>query len=103
MDIPDKSIDVYIEGNVGQNRCGVEAASGGLLGLARRLTNGATPGLHFKGLHCYHGSAQHVYNYNDRKQVVAAVAEKTRASKSLLTSNGIPVQCITGGGTGTFE
>ncbi len=52
----DVRLDVYVELDVGQNRCGVATADQAVA-LARAVA--ADSRLRFMGLHAYHGSAQH--------------------------------------------
>lgn len=92
-------LDVYIEVNVGANRCGV-APGIEVLKLAREIA--ACPTLRFAGLHCYHGGAQHMRRPEDRQQAIEQTVETARRMRDALQAEGIPCPCITGAGTGTF-
>ena len=93
-------LTVYVEVNMGGNRCGVEPGEPAL-DLARRIMD--LPHLKFGGLQAYHGSAQHLRTWDERQQAIAGAAEKAGSTRDLLQSNGIPCDQITGAGTGTFE
>ena len=92
-------IDVYVEVDVGAHRCGV-APGEPALELASRIT--ASPPLRFAGLHCYHGSAQHMRSPEDRAAAIAEAVRLTRATVERLEGFGIPVHRVTGAGTASF-
>jgi 3-hydroxy-D-aspartate aldolase len=94
------TLPVYIEVNMGGNRCGVEPGEPAL-GLARQI--GDAPHLVFGGLQAYHGSAQHLRGWEERRQAIAQAAEKAGRTRDLLTRHGIECPTVTGAGTGTFE
>jgi D-serine deaminase-like pyridoxal phosphate-dependent protein len=95
----DARLDVYIELDVGQARCGV-ATPEEAVPLARAIV--AHGRLTFMGLHAYHGSAQHRRGVLERKEVIARAAEKAAAARAALRAAQLPCEIITGGGTGTF-
>ena len=68
----DRHIDVLIEVDVGQHRCGVPPGP-----AAARLADavGRSNRLHFKGLHGYHGKLQMMPTYAER---AAAVRRRAR-------------------------
>jgi D-serine deaminase-like pyridoxal phosphate-dependent protein len=94
------TMPVYVEVNMGGNRCGVEPGQPAL-DLARHVAD--APHLSFAGLQAYHGSAQHVRQWDERRQAIAAAAEKAGSTRELLEKNGIPCPVVTGAGTGSFE
>ncbi|MBW2148419.1 MAG: DSD1 family PLP-dependent enzyme [Deltaproteobacteria bacterium] len=93
-------IPVYVELNVGADRCGVESGQP-VLALAREID--AAPGLRFAGLQAYHGSAQHVRGYEERRTAIASAVEKVSQSLDLLKRHGLPCHIVTGAGTGTYH
>jgi D-serine deaminase-like pyridoxal phosphate-dependent protein len=93
-------LPVYVEINMGGNRCGIEPGAPAL-DLARRI--GDSRHLAFAGLQAYHGSAQHLRGWAERQQAIAGAAEQAAATRDLLSANGIACDNITGAGTGTFE
>jgi D-serine deaminase-like pyridoxal phosphate-dependent protein len=94
-----KSVDVYIEVDVGAHRCGAapgeEAAR-----LAELVVAG--PPLRFAGLHCYHGAAQHLRTPQERAAAIRNASELALLTKNLIEARGIAVDIVTGAGTGTF-
>ena len=93
------NLDVYIEINVGSNRCGVAPGEAAAV-LARQIV--ANPPLRFAGLQCYHGAAQHLRLPQDRAAAVAGAVEAARISRQAIEACGIAVERITGAGTGSF-
>jgi len=94
------TLPVYVEINMGGNRCGVEPGEPAL-DLARHI--GDSPHLNFAGLQAYHGSAQHLRSYEERQKAIHGAVEKAVLTRDLLAANGIACDNITGAGTGTFE
>jgi D-serine deaminase-like pyridoxal phosphate-dependent protein len=94
------TLPVYVEVNMGGNRCGVEPGEPALA-LARQIAE--TPHLAFAGLQAYHGSAQHLRGWEERRQAIAQATEKAGRTRDLLTRHGIDCPTVTGAGTGTFE
>ncbi|SES91097.1 DSD1 family PLP-dependent enzyme [Variovorax sp. OV084] len=95
----DVTLDVYVEVNVGANRCGV-APGEEAVRLAQQIAAGAP--LRFMGLHCYHGPAQHLRAPQDRAAAIAAAAEAARTTRAAIEACGIAVERVTGAGTGSF-
>lgn len=93
------AIDVFIEIDVGQGRCGV-ADDHAALALAQQI--GQHPVLRFAGLQAYHGGAQHLRRSAERAAAIAPSAAKVRAVCERLRAGGIDVPLVTGAGTGTF-
>ena len=94
------TLPVYVEVNMGGNRCGVEPGEPALA-LARQITQ--APHLSFGGLQAYHGSAQHLRGWEERRQAIAGAADKVGRTRDLLARHGIECPTVTGAGTGTFE
>jgi D-serine deaminase-like pyridoxal phosphate-dependent protein len=98
-------IDVLIEVNAGQDRCGVEVTQEGGVSTCVQLAKTVLdcPQLSFKGIHCYHGGIQHTRKAEERRQqVLDGPVTRANIAVSALEAEGIPVQVVTGGGTGTF-
>ena len=91
-------IDVFIEVNVGQNRCGVEPGSPAV-SLALEIRK--HPALNFAGLQAYHGKAQHMRSASDRQSAIASAIKAVSHTRKLIEDAGIKVALVTGGGTGT--
>lgn len=92
-------IDVLVEINVGQNRCGVPQGQPAVE-LAQAMVR--QPLIRFAGIQAYHGKAQHLRNAADRRAVIAQVAQSAAYTRTCITNAGIGVPIITGGGTGTL-
>lgn len=93
-------IDVMIEVDVGQGRCGVERIEQALA-LAEGIA-AAAPHLALRGLQAYHGRAQHVRAVAERADTVARAAARTREFRAALERAGHRIAEISGGGTGSF-
>ena len=95
-------IDVFVEVDVGQGRCGVPAAAAGT--LAQHVVSHASPegGLRFAGLQAYHGAAQHLRGAAEREAASRHAASLARAAQASITAAGIACPLVTGAGTGTF-
>jgi 3-hydroxy-D-aspartate aldolase len=92
-------IPVYVEIDVGSNRCGVQPGQAALE-LARKID--ASSGLRFAGLQAYYGRAQHRRSYQERQAAIASAVEKASLTADLLKRHGLPCDIITGAGTGTY-
>ncbi|VVE02123.1 alanine racemase [Pandoraea morbifera] len=93
-------IAVLPEVDVGQGRCGVDSTDA--LG---RLVDAIDhyEGLRFGGLQAYHGSAQHIANWDERRDTARRAADQASAYVRFLAARGIACPVVTGGGTGTAE
>ncbi len=93
-------LDVYVEVDVGAHRCGV-APGPPALALAEAIAR--EPSLRFRGLHAYHGAAQHLRAPAERRAAVAAAARGAQATRELIEGAGIGCDIVTGAGTGTWQ
>ena len=92
-------MDVLVEIDVGQGRCGVppgEAAVALALAVARH------PRLRFAGLQAYHGRAQHFASAAERREAIARTVQQAAHTRDLIEAAGLPVPLVTGSGTGTL-
>ena len=96
----DARVTVLIEIDVGARRCGVAPGR-----AARDLAQivAASKHLHFDGLQAYHGSAQHVRAFDERRKAIEQATDLARETKALIEAAGIACPRITGAGTGSFE
>ncbi len=92
------SIDVFIELNVGHNRCGVEP---GPAAVALAIEIRKHPALNFAGLQAYHGKAQHMRSASERRDAIVDAVKAVRLTRGLIEDEGIKVALVTGAGTGT--
>lgn len=95
----DAVIDVLVEINVGANRCGV-APGGAALALAKRID--AAPHLRFVGLQAYHGRAQHMREFQQRRAAIDHACAVTRETVEILRRDGLDCEVVAGAGTGTW-
>ncbi|ETL82120.1 hypothetical protein L917_17654 [Phytophthora nicotianae] len=89
-----------VEVNVGQDRCGVDTVEEAVE-LAKKIESYA-PRLEMVGIQAYHGAAQHIRSYDEKKKVIASVAEKAKSVRDALVQEGLTCDVVTGGGTGTY-
>lgn len=92
-------IDVFVEIDVGQGRCGVRPGRSAveLVHEIRRH-----PALRFAGLQAYHGKAQHLRSPQARHEAIATVVQDVLFTKKLIEADGVPVELVTGAGTGSM-
>ncbi|HUH94977.1 MAG TPA: DSD1 family PLP-dependent enzyme [Casimicrobiaceae bacterium] len=92
-------LDAMVEIEVGMQRCGV--APGAPAGeLAKRIAN--APGLRFRGLQAYHGTAQHLPTWDERKRAIESAAQGVRTTLEALERDGVRCDIVSGAGTGTY-
>ncbi len=104
------SIDVFVEIDVGQGRCGVAPTAASRLahqvvshGTAQGDVYGApSGGMRFAGLQAYQGGAQHLRGAAEREAAVRHAVAGVRAAQAGITSAGMRCPLVTGGGTGSF-
>lgn len=92
-------IDVFVEIDVGQGRCGVVPGEAAVQ-LAMEIRK--HPALRFAGLQAYHGQAQHIRNAQHRLQAITEALDKVMITRYMIEAVGIKVGLITGSGTGTL-
>jgi D-serine deaminase-like pyridoxal phosphate-dependent protein len=92
-------IEVFVEIDVGQGRCGI-APGGEAVTLAHEIRK--HPALRFAGLQAYHGKAQHIRSAKERRETIAVVVDDVIYTRRLIEEEGIPVELVTGAGTGTM-
>ena len=93
-------IDVFIEVDIGQGRCGV-APGEPALRLAR-LLQGRSSSLRYAGLQAYQGGAQHLRTVAERRAAIRAAAVLLESTRDLLAAAELAPPLITGAGTGSF-
>jgi D-serine deaminase-like pyridoxal phosphate-dependent protein len=93
-------VGVLVEVDIGMNRCGVEPGEPALA-LARKVQ--AERGLRFVGLQGYDGHLQLIADPDERRAKSLESLEKLIATRRLIERAGIPVEVVTGAGTGTWE
>lgn len=96
----DSLVHVYIEYEMGMNRCGVETPEE-VLGLAEQIR--ACSHLSFDGIQAYAGWLSHEEDENFRKEKAEEAQERLRVLKAFLEQRGIGVKEISGCSTGTVQ
>jgi D-serine deaminase-like pyridoxal phosphate-dependent protein len=93
------SVDVVVEVDVGQRRCGVDPGAPAAA-LARNVL-GHAPALRFRGLQGYAGHIQMLPDPAVRVDQCRAGLQLLLDTRRALEAAGIPVVVVTGAGTGT--
>lgn len=92
-------IDVFVEIDVGQGRCGVPPGAAAVV-LAQEIRRHSA--LHLAGLQAYHGKAQHFRTVQQRREAIAQAVTDVARTRQLIEAAGMTVELVTGAGTGTF-
>ena len=92
-------IDVLIELDVGQGRCGV-AGPEQALAVAEAVKR--AKGLRLKGMQGYQGKLQSMVAYSGRRDAVRAALDHLLQGAQALRERGFTVEVLTGGGTGSL-
>jgi D-serine deaminase-like pyridoxal phosphate-dependent protein len=92
-------IDVFVEIDVGQGRCGVAP---GRMAVDLALEIRKHPALRFAGLQAYHGKAQHLRSPGARRDAIATVVQDVQFTRKLMEKEGLAVTLVTGAGTGSM-
>lgn len=92
-------IDVFIELDVGQKRCGV-AEPADVLPLAQAVAR--HPALRLAGLQAYNGRAQHLRSVAERRAALDVVLGRVREARRIVEAAGLRLPLVTGAGSGTF-
>lgn len=92
-------IDVFVEIDVGQGRCGVPPGQAAVA-LVHEIRK--HPALRFAGLQAYHGKAQHLRTAQQRRDAIAIVVDDVTYTRKLIEAQGIAVDLVTGAGTGSM-
>ncbi len=93
-------LGILVEYDIGMNRCGVRTEEE-YLALAKTVE--ALPNLRYCGIQAYAGHLSHTVSGKERADGVAENGKKIRKLIALLQENGITVETVSGGSTGTAE
>jgi len=91
-------LNILVEVNVGNNRCGVEPGEPAVA-LARQVAEEAS--LNLRGLMGYEGFCQSIPRLEERRAKAEAAMCKLVTSRDMLLDAGMDVEIVSGGGTGT--
>ena len=92
------SLRVFVEINVGMDRCGVEPGPAAVE-LARQVE--AAEGLVFAGLQAYEGHLQNLVPFEERVERTQTDMRKALTAKEHIEAAGLMVGAVSGCGTGT--
>lgn len=90
---------VLVDVNVGQNRTGVKPGEP-VLDLARKVL---AEGLWLRGLMGYEGHVAHLNPGPEQDSAYDSAMSALMKSRCLLEQNGIPIEIVSTGGTGTYS
>jgi D-serine deaminase-like pyridoxal phosphate-dependent protein len=93
-------IELLVEVDIGQNRCGVSTVEA-MLALVDEIAT--HPSLSFRGLQAYHGGVQHVHGWQQRRESAQQSAARAAQFVAALEQRGLRGLTVTGGGTGSIE
>lgn len=98
LDAQHSCVDVLVEVDIGQKRCGVQTheQAVALADLTLRL-----PNVRFAGVQAYHGSIQHTRSFDERQRAARQGAAAAAGFVDALRQAGYACEVVTGGGTGT--
>lgn len=93
-------LNVLLEVNIGQDRCGVESGE-----AAREIAQliSESPGLRFRGAQGYEGHLQHIRDLREREEQCRTAMEALMVAVKQIEAANIPVDIVTTAGTGTFQ
>jgi 3-hydroxy-D-aspartate aldolase len=89
-----------VEIEIGMSRCGVMPGAPAVE-LAKRIAE--SPGLEFRGIQAYHGTAQHMPTHAERVAAIRQAGESVRQTRDALAAVGLSCEIIGGAGSGTFR
>jgi len=95
-----KCVGVVLEIDVGMERCGVRPG-GEALSFARNVSR--MRGVSIKGIMGYEGHAVMIQDFEERKGTCMRALKQLLDTKSLLDGEGIRVDVVSAGGTGTYD
>ena len=96
----DVRLNTLVEINVGSGRCGVSPGPAAVA-LAKQVA--ASSHLSFGGLQAYHGRAQHIRKFEERRLAIESAASQVRETTTQLAAEDIVCARVTGAGTGTWQ
>jgi len=94
------TLSVLVDLDVGDHRTGAKPGKPGLE-LARRVVS--KKNLRLRGLQAYYGIASHVVGFEARTERTQEGMGKAVATRRLLEEDGIEVEILSGGSTGTYN
>jgi D-serine deaminase-like pyridoxal phosphate-dependent protein len=96
----DVTLRALVEVDIGMHRCGVQPGAAALR-LAQQVAD--APRLNLAGLMGYEGHLVQIADPQERFNRVREALIPLQETRELLETNGLPVQIVSGGGTGTYD
>jgi len=93
------TLECLVEIDCGAGRCGVQWGQP-TVDLAKKIA--ASDGLNFSGLQAYQGAAQHVHDFEQRKDQIMAAVKQVTDTVNMLKAEGLECDIIGGAGTGSY-
>jgi len=93
-------VNVLVELNTGMNRAGVQPGEAAL--ALSRLAH-ETPGVCFKGLMAWEGHTVKIPDPEEKRLAVEKSVGQLQESVALCRTAGLPVDIVSGGGSGTYK
>ncbi|MDH3377441.1 MAG: DSD1 family PLP-dependent enzyme [Gammaproteobacteria bacterium] len=93
------TIECLVEIDCGAGRCGVRWGEPAVE-IATRI--GASDGLVFSGIQAYQGAAQHVHDFNERKQKIDVAIQQVADTVDMLKAQRLKCDIVGGAGTGSY-
>jgi D-serine deaminase-like pyridoxal phosphate-dependent protein len=94
------TIDVLVDVNVGQNRCGV-APGDEAVALGKRAVG--SRGLRLRGVMGYEGHAVGIHDRAQRESAVRHSMNQLSSTAKAFAAAGLPHDIVSGGGTGSYD
>ena len=92
-------VECLVEIDCGAGRCGVDWGEPAVE-LARKID--AAQGLTFSGLQGYHGAAQHIHDFDQRRAKIDVAIKQVTDTVNMLEAEGLECEIVGGAGTGTY-
>jgi 3-hydroxy-D-aspartate aldolase len=88
-----------VEIDCGAGRCGVQWGEP-VVEIASKINS--SDGLKFSGIQAYQGAAQHVHDFETRKQQIASAIKQVADTIEMLDAEGLECDIVGGAGTGSY-
>jgi D-serine deaminase-like pyridoxal phosphate-dependent protein len=100
MERAGRVLNVLVDVDVGGRRTGIEPGEPAL-DLGRAVQH--APALNLRGLQGYAGQCAHVMGFDERRRASRRVMGRLMKTRELFEKNGLPVDVVSGGSSGTFN
>jgi len=94
------NIECLVELDCGAGRCGVQWGAP-VVEIAKKIA--ASDSLTFSGIQAYHGPAQHVQDFGERKRQIDSAVKQVADTLDRLKAHGLGCDIVGGAGTGSYS